>query len=154
MSAMFRKKNFYALLSDGSSRSDSDTFNILLKLEKGDVSYTKLNERIITDYRSFVFSKNSFVFEAFDRKIVQMFESGMTEKFVRDFSNPYPATKASSQPIVFTLAHLGIGFQVWLVFIFLSCSCFLLELMAKSFHCVVRYFVFRRVLKTVFTNKK
>lgn len=67
------------------------------------------------------------MYDAFNKKITQMVESGLANMFVRKFANPYQIEKAKKGPDVLTLNHLGFAFKAWLVFLVVSLLCFLVE---------------------------
>lgn len=102
---------------------------------KSRMQLTKLAERVILNHKCFAFEKNAFVYAAFDRKIVQLVESGLADKFIRDYESSIKMENFEEidGPVVLTLNHLGVGFQIWLLFVFLSIAFFLLEMFVRSF---------------------
>jgi hypothetical protein len=61
-----------------------------------------------------------------------MIESGLAEKIVNEFSNPYPPLKEDSEPVVLSLHQLGTGFIICLLFLLASFMVFVLEVCFES----------------------
>lgn len=137
------------LLFDDSKRGvvvDRNLMNNLLRLSRGKIEFTQLEERIITDHIDFAFYKNSFMYEAFDKKLVQMVEAGITERIVAKYDSPYKYEEPEGGPVVLTLSHLGVGFQFWLVFLCISIASFVLELLLLL---VVKKILYRLVFRAI-----
>lgn len=78
---------------------------------------TKLPERVMLNHRSFIFDKNHFLFRAFNRKLLQLVEAGLADKFIADYENDF---KLDREPD---------GEPAVLLFLFISLLCFCLELL-------------------------
>lgn len=101
---------------------------------KGSFRFTPLAEKIISNLNSFAIHKNSFLYSAFNRKVLQLVEAGLAERFISDFDNYYGrATAREGGPVVLVYDHLAAGFQIWLMFLGLSFSCFCFELFLKLY---------------------
>lgn len=92
---------------------------------KGKIKFAVLKEKIITDFLSLTTDKNHFLYESMNRKIVQLVESGVADKYVREQTIHIPEEKIG--PVVLTLDHLGFGFQIWLGSLTIAFMFFLLE---------------------------
>lgn len=68
------------------------------------------------NYESFAFEKKTFILAGFDRKIVQLVESGIADNVIAEYERSFGARKPVrvDGPVVLTLEHLGVGFMVWL----------------------------------------
>jgi hypothetical protein len=103
--------------------------NKLIRKSNGTFNYPVLKERILSDHWSFVFEKpNHFMFDAFDRKSVQLFESGIASKIIRDFTK-FKKVIVSNDAQQLTMAHLEIWFQIWFYFICAATICFIFEVL-------------------------
>ena len=98
-----------------------------MRLSKGKFKPTRLSERIIMNHLSFVFFNSSFLYKSFNKKLTQLVESGLAERYVNEFANPYPIENEDGGPVVLTFDHLSVGFQIWLLFLFVSFVSFLVE---------------------------
>jgi hypothetical protein len=117
------------LLQDGTNRgfiTDTDWLSVLVKAAKGNVQFTKLNERIISNYWGLSFDSTSFIYKAFDRKICQLVESGIAEKIVSEFVS-YRSEEVVDEPVVLTLSHLEYWFFAWAALLALALVCFVVE---------------------------
>jgi hypothetical protein len=122
-------------LTDGSKKgilTDTKHLTMLIRLAKGKFKYKKLQERISLSHISFLFRKNHFLFDVFDKKLSQMIESGLAEKIVNEFESPFPPLKEDSEPVVLSLHHLGTGFLICLLFLLASFVVFVLEVCFES----------------------
>lgn len=125
-----KEPGFYPrLLYDGSNRgflmSDEDLFKLALYVQ-GHFKHTKLEQRIGSNHKGFKLPKNHFIFEAFNHKIVQLFESGLATKFINDALSQ-SGKDDEDGPVVLTIKHLGIGFKIVAFFLVISFIVFLLE---------------------------
>jgi tRNA(His) 5'-end guanylyltransferase len=116
---------------------NSDTLKSILKTTNGRFKYTKLNEKIVSDHLSFIFKRNHFMFEAFNRKLVQMIESGFAEKFVTELDSNYAKHQSDDGTSALCFDHLGIGFELWLLFVFTAFGFCLTECMTTIHRFVV-----------------
>lgn len=117
------------LLTDGSKRgfmASSDALEVLMKRSNGTFKFTELDEKIITDHVVFYMSENNFLFRSFERRLVQLVDSGIAQYIVDSYA--YKQRSKNEDPRrVLTYNHLAIGFQIWLFFLFVAFLCFLLE---------------------------
>lgn len=93
-----------------------------------DFKYTILEEKIISDHYGFLFMVNEFMFDAFNRKIVQLVESGVADRIVNSYSVKLNKTEDKHGPVVLTLDHLGIWFIICLGFLTFAMISLVLEL--------------------------
>lgn len=127
------------LLVDGSKRAiyTSDEFlQSFIKSSDGKFKYLKLKERIVSDHISYIFERNYFMFEAYNRKILQLVESGIAAKIIQGY-NQKTGELAEDGPAVLTLEHLSVGFEIWLLFLLVSSVCFLFEFVQKIYAMIV-----------------
>lgn len=106
--------------------------------------YTQLKEQIISDHIGFYFPWNHFLHEAFDRKLGQMIESGITKKLVDEASFMRVQSTDDYEPLVLTMDHLDVVFQLWLAGLLTSTLEFLLE--SFIFNVTLRI-TFRKLMK-------
>lgn len=103
---------------------DSDQLNEPRWKLKQNPPYSVLKEKVISDYVGLVLNKNNFIFDAMNRKVVQLVESGVAQKIIGE-----QVTKKleHSGPQVLTLEQLKAGFYIWLVCIAISIFAFIWE---------------------------
>lgn len=79
------------ILVDGAKQgvaTDSNSIADIAKKANGTFQHLKLNEKIMSDHWSFLFEEpNSFMFDAFNRKVFQLVESGIAERNVKEFTS-------------------------------------------------------------------
>lgn len=121
-------------LFDGANRGvlipDDDIISVMNFGMEGRFKYTKLAERITHNHKGFLLRKNSFFYEAFNRKLEQLVESGIARKLVDQAMNLNEEKESDDGPVVLTLEHLGVGFKITLLFLLISFVVFLLEFVA------------------------
>lgn len=110
--------------------ASDNLLNFLIKITNGKFKHTKLKERIIADYMCFYLKSDDPKFKIFDRKIIQLVESGLTDKIRSDHYDGR-LVEDESGPTVLTLDQLGVGFQIWLLFLLISSVCFISEFVVK-----------------------
>jgi hypothetical protein len=99
---------------------------------KGNFRYLVLAERILSDHWSFIFEdRNNFMFEAFNRKVLQLVESGIAAKIIED-STKFRETPELHEPKVLTLNHVGVWFVIWLCFLCGAAAVFVVELLVNK----------------------
>lgn len=105
----------------------------LLVIDYKNVTFTKLNERVIIDYYvlSFFFASVIFV-PSFKAKIIQMYDCGFISKYADDLVFRSLPARSASGPTVFTLEHLSAGFYAFVFFLIVSLVVFLLEFPAYA----------------------
>lgn len=100
---------------------NSDFLDLYRKATKGKLRVAKLNERILTNQVSLALPKNSFISSVFNKKIILLVESGITQKLVKDFHNEYKIEVPEEEgPEVLSYEHLEVGFQAWLLLLLIS----------------------------------
>lgn len=117
------------LLTDGSKTCvilSTEKLNEIIKESNNAFTFTKLNEKIISDHWGFVFEMNEFMFEPFNRKVVQLVESGIAERFVT-VGNATKFEKKVEPPAI-TLNMLSVWFKLWAILMGLALFVFLVEL--------------------------
>jgi hypothetical protein len=119
------------LLTDGSNRAfvtDNHRLSFLEKSLNRSKKFTKLNEKILSDSWGFIFGTQDFMFDAFDRKISQLVEAGISQKIIKN------ALKVAEKPIddsvvTLTMGHLDIWFFVLLIMLTVSGAVFVGEVL-------------------------
>lgn len=117
---------------------DSETLQFLVQSSNNSFNYTQLQERVSLSHKSFIFFKTDILYSAFNNKLIQLIESGISDRFVDEYSNHDHAEPDSGEPVVLTMEHLGVGFLVWLLFCLLSFVCFLIEVTPSAYRSIVR----------------
>lgn len=68
---------------------DSDLLQVCRGISKNRVKFTKLAQRVLSNHESFAFVKNHFLLKFFDKKLVQLVESEIAAKYVKDVETWY-----------------------------------------------------------------
>jgi hypothetical protein len=124
--------DFYTNLTDGSNRAlYANTFGI--KYFKP--PYLVLKEKIISDYIGAVMPMNFFLFESYNEKIIQLTESGIIEKILRQ----KPEMQEESQPVVLSFDHLLIWFMLWAGFLGIASAVFVGEILVRKLPKVIKW---------------
>jgi hypothetical protein len=113
-----------------------------------------ISERLISDFYGFSFLKNHFVNEEFNRRTVQLFESGIIDGLLKYYISLYHAVgwKAEDEgPQVLEYDHLESWFQLWFGCLIVSLLSFLCEHFKKIF---TGRLTFGRTLSFKFDMKK
>ena len=91
-----------------------------------DLNVEALKQPLKTNHQSFASKKYSFLFEVLDRKISQLVEAGLMDYYIDEYmKKPEPIDETG--PVVLTFEHLGVGFKIWLLALFISTFAFCLE---------------------------
>lgn len=126
----------------------------LMDLDKHNVTFKRLGERIIIDYYVMFLLWPNNMFPAFKKNIIYLIDSGLASKFAGDLADPDRIRKTASGPTVFTLEHLSAGFFVFTFFLALSFSVFILEFCSNAIRRFIRSFVEKRLYKTLSFSKR
>lgn len=104
----------------------------LKELSMGNYSWEVLPRRIMTADGGMAFPIFHYFFEPFNELVDRIIPSGLTEHWTRTwFKSRYNEKKSTYKPpIVLTMNHLVVGFQVWLLCLLMSFVCFLYELIS------------------------
>jgi hypothetical protein len=106
----------------------SDALDVMLRQTEGKLKFTKLNEKIITTFWGLRFKSNSFIFKAFNRKVVQLVESGIADVIVKKHMyGSKNSEKANDEQPALTLQHLGVWFIALAAFCSFAILCFFTE---------------------------
>jgi hypothetical protein len=98
--------------------------------------YLVLAEKILSDHWSFIFDdRNNFIFEAFNRKVLQLIESGIARKIIEE-STKFREASESHEPKVLTMHHVGVWFIIWICFLCGATAVFVVELLLSKFDIV------------------
>lgn len=122
-------------LSDGSKRGliiiTLDLSN-LNKNSKGTFKHKMLEEKLLSNHVGFSFSKNSLMFDAVNKKIVRLVESGLAALYVNKLT--YKSKIEDDEgPKVLTIGQLSAGFEIWLTCLFIALLCFITEITVLGF---------------------
>jgi hypothetical protein len=79
---------------------------------------------------------NSFMFKAYNDKVVQLLESGIIEWFLRMFKPRKPIV--DDYRVALSLDHLTIWFKLWIGLLLVATSVFLAELFIWKFKQVFK----------------
>lgn len=116
---------------DGSNRgyitTRSAAFEMFIESNKS-FEFKTISERIMSYHWGFVFDVDNFMFKSFNRKVVQLVESGIADVLVKKAQFLKPKIKEEG-PVTLNLDHLGIWFIVWSVFLAVAFVCFLCEVL-------------------------
>lgn len=122
----------------------SDIYEILFNMENGTIDLTRLEDSVISDQIGCIFRRMSILMEPFNQKVIQFAEAGLTEKIVNNDKEHF-YIEPPDDKIVLTLAHLGIGFYIWLGCIAISFMFFLFELCFTKLLSIVYVYIMRQV---------
>lgn len=117
-------------LADASKRAiivTSDLMTSLNSQSRGEAfKFTRLQQNIGFHHVGFLMKKTSQFFEAFDRKLVQLVESGLAARTLNEFLD-ISFSEPGSGPQVLTYEQLRFGFVIWSSCLFVAFIGFLLE---------------------------
>lgn len=135
-SAFHQIGTYYENLTDRSKKAlitDSKILPVmsLLAKKKGLMTFTVLKERIISDLVGFEMAMNSFMYKAYNDKIIQITEAGFSEK-IAEVS--LPKQEESDTQISLSLDHLLIWFQLWGCCLLVSALVFIFEVFMSKIH--------------------
>jgi hypothetical protein len=139
------------LLVDG-SRSGYITSNVwaamLVFFSNGNFIPVQLNEKIMSDHWGFRFETNHFMYNSFNRKVVQLFEAGIAETFVKKETPTWRNEEIEYQDVPLTFDHLGVWFNIAVVFLCFALTAFIIELMFLWVHnitVVIREWFYNKI---------
>jgi hypothetical protein len=90
-------------------------------------TYAVVKEKIISDFSGIFISTDSFLCEGFLDKIMQLVESGIIENIMSYFK---PKEQAKDDdPVVLSIGHLLIWWQLWAGLLLVAFLFFLLEIL-------------------------
>lgn len=105
-----------------------------------DVSWSVLEERIISDELGFYFTPNFYFFETFNRKLIEMFEAGILKWIVDEFMKGFLRErktkfgrnehKEDSTNVVLSMDHLAPWFYAFLGLLVIATGIFIVEVFA------------------------
>jgi hypothetical protein len=131
------------LLQDDANQgfiTDSDWLSVFLHHCKNDFKGTILNEIIISNHWGLLFNSTYFLFEAFNHKVSQLFESGIAGKIVAKFVSAYQKKSDDDGNVVLTLPHLAWWIWAWLTLMIVASLVFVVEYcmkrVEKRTHCL------------------
>lgn len=108
-----------------------------------------LEDRFILENGAFMFPRNHFLFEAFNRKLQHYIEADLVKfhtRYYDELSNPLRFKKYEEPFAVLKLEELEAGFVVWLLPLLLSFLVFGFEWMSTLKNLAVFLFVFKRYI--------
>jgi hypothetical protein len=121
------------LLADGSNNAfvtDSEYLSYLEKSLKSNQTFTKLNEKIVTNHWGFYFYTNQFIFKAFNKKIPQLVESGIADYIIKNEARYNKnITEAPAAPLTFN--HLDCWFRIVLILLGIATVVFIGEILSS-----------------------
>jgi hypothetical protein len=126
-------KSLVKLLKDGSNRAfvtNRDWYEALEYESKGTAKFAILEEIVLKDHWGFRFVVNNFMYDAFNRKIVQLVESGLADVFVKNATKKWRNVEAEVKHVPLTMEHLAFWF--YLFFALLTAALFVLEVCWKK----------------------
>jgi hypothetical protein len=123
---------------------DSSGIKYLDFLTKGKFTYTLISQRLISDFYGFALPKDYFLNDEFNRRTVQLLESGIIKGIFDKYYRMYGAKgwKAESEgPQVLTFDHLEFWFELWLVLIIVCSLSFVVEHLTKIIALNIKFCV-------------
>jgi hypothetical protein len=118
------------LLSDGSKNAfytDTEHLTFVEKSLNGSQKFKKLQKAIMSDHLGMRFRNNDFLYEAVNRIVTQLLESGITNWIVnKEASIKYQEPR--NDPVVITMDHLGIWFYLLAILLMFSLVALVFEL--------------------------
>lgn len=126
------------LITDDSKSAcilERDAIKYLDARTKGKFKYTMLSERVMSDLNGFAFQKNHFVSDEFNRRIVQLLESGVIDGIFKMYNSIYHVHEWKDDdegPTVLTFDRLEFWFQVWFYCLIASVLSFVFEHLANK----------------------
>jgi hypothetical protein len=138
------------LLADGSKRAfltDRDWYEELEYEAGGTENFTILEEIVLSDHWGFRFEANNFMYDAFNRKIDQLVESGLADLIIKNVTVEWRDIEPDEKHVALTIDHLSVWFYLWLILLAIALLVFILEIcrVKKVFDCFARKV--RRCLK-------
>jgi hypothetical protein len=121
------------LLADGSNNAfitDSEYLGYLEKSLNGSKNFTTLNEKIVTNHWGFYFYSNQFIFNAFNKKIPQLVESGIADYIIKNEAS-YKKNFVDAEPKPLTFNHLDYWFRIVLILLATATVVFLGEVVSS-----------------------
>lgn len=125
------------LTKDGAKNGrifNSLSLDDLNRMTEGKIKFTELNEKIVTTFWRFEFEPNHFMFKAFNRKLVQLVESGIADVIVKN--HMYGSKNGEETHVerpALTLQHLAVWFIALAAFCSFATLCFFTETIAAKF---------------------
>lgn len=114
-------------------------------------SYKILNQNFNIAIRGLVFPRYHFLFDSFNTKVKQLYESGLIQRWIlmwRPSRDEHPVRG----PAVLTISDLSMGFKVWFCVLLIAKFGFLLELamyqrakFLELFLSIYRWFIFKSI---------
>jgi hypothetical protein len=121
-----------ALLADGSNNAFVTDSEYLSYLEKTleNQTFTKLNEKIVTNHWGFYFYTNQFIFKAFDKKISQLVESGIADHIIKNEAR-YNKKLVEDSMTPLNFGHLEYWFRIMLILLGIATVVFVGEILSS-----------------------
>jgi hypothetical protein len=119
------------LLADGSNRAfvtDRDWYEALEYKSQGKAKFAILEEIVLSDHWGFRFEVNSFMYEPFNRKIVQLVESGLADVIVKNATKIWRNIETEDEHVPLAIDHLAVWFYLWLILLGIALLAFSLEI--------------------------
>jgi hypothetical protein len=120
------------LLVDGSNRAfvtDRDWYEELEYALNGTAKFAILEEIVLKDHWGFRFEVNNFMYNAFNRKIGQLVESGLADVYVKNATKKLKNVETQEEHVVLTMEHLSVFFYLWLILLAIGVIIFSLEVL-------------------------
>jgi hypothetical protein len=133
-------KPLIELLVDGANKAyvtDRDWYEELEYGSEGTANFAVLEEIVLSDHWGFRFEVNHYMYDAFNRKIVQLVESGLADVLVKNATKKWRKVEAEEEHVALTIDHLAVWFYLWLILLGIALLAFIVEVcrVKKVFDC-------------------
>lgn len=119
---------------------------------RGHIFQRLIKERIVEPMYGMRFPKNHKFYEIFDRKLQQIFEAGVSDRYVRELNDRHQKRYSHlyhDGPEVLTMEHLEAGFVVCLKPLLFACIAFVFEWIIR----VVEFVICKSIFKAFFQRQ-
>jgi hypothetical protein len=135
---IFENRSISELLADGSNNAfitDTEHLSFMEKSLNGTKKFSVLREIFLSDHLGFRLPNNDFMFKTLNRIITRLHESGISDLIVKNESFVrFP--KASNEPVVLTLRHLGVWFYLCVFMLTVAVIAFFSEVLVHKLQSV------------------
>lgn len=102
---------------------------------KANITWDILPEQVISFHYAFAFFSHHFLFPIFNEKIEQLINGGFIDFWMKHLTKTRWILEKPDppEPVVLTMNHLEIGFQIWLICLLASFVIFLGETSSRGF---------------------
>lgn len=137
---------------NGSILTENLRLTMLTIAHKGKYRWNKLDQKILSYFDCFQIRRNHHLFLGFNENIMHLISGGIIDKFIDGYNKHRYMTEkpAPPDPVVLTLNHLGIGFQIWASMLTICFSVFVIELLHYWTPKIMQLMIFKQIIKSYF----